>query len=132
MELKPFDREFFDSLPGHEEVVIEPDGIYYTITLHGEKAGVVGAIPSREPKSAFVQIVLAPEFRGRGLTSRAEDELARLHELKTLFATINNDNFASLKAHSKAGFTILSEEKLTHLRELGKLKPNQIRMEKNY
>lgn len=80
----------------------------------------------------FVQVVLAIEFRGRGLAGTAEDLLAKKHKLPTLTATIEKSNIASLKSHLNAGFKELDQEKLNSMREKGFLKENQTRLVKRY
>lgn len=78
-----------------------------------------------------VQVVISPEFRGQGLLQKAYDLLAKRYNLKILQATIKKTNIASLKAHQKAGFEMLSEEEMIILREKGLLKEDRIRMMKN-
>ncbi|TSC90987.1 MAG: Uncharacterized protein CEN90_714 [Parcubacteria group bacterium Licking1014_17] len=131
IEFDEFNKVFFETLDGHESVSISADGTYYTILYDNEKAGVVGYIPAKFPEHAgFVQIVIAPKFRGKGIVGTAENMLMQKHNLKILFATIKKDNPASIRAHEKIGFTILDNEELGELRRKGFLKSDEIRMEK--
>jgi RimJ/RimL family protein N-acetyltransferase len=134
-ELADFNPNYLDSLSGKEEIVISDNGVYDTIICDGVPAGIVGYI---KPKSetgtdwGFVQIIISPEFRGRGLVKIAEDLLVEKHGLKKLLATIKLENIASLKSHEKIGFKSLPEEKIMDLRSKGFLKENEIRLEKIY
>ncbi|MEI8339533.1 MAG: GNAT family N-acetyltransferase [bacterium] len=134
-ELADFNQNYLDSLPGKEEIVISDKGLYHTIICDGTPAGVVGFIkPKSETQTdwGFVQIIIASEFRGRGLVKIAEDLLAEKYGLKKLLATIKLENIASMKSHKKLGFKILSEEKIMELRTKGLLKENEVRLEKIY
>ena len=133
IKLAKFDKKYFNSLDGHEEIVISEKGFYYTILVNNKKAGVVGYIPSHAfKKSGFIQIVIDPDFRGKGLVKIAEDLLAKKHNLEVLWATIKKENIASIRAHQKIGFQIMDEKELERLREQGFLKEDEIRLEKRY
>lgn len=133
IELKDFDKDFFETLSEREEIFMSKKGIYYTIMCDGAKAGVVGYIPvGTSGVMGFAQTVLSPEFRGKGLGGIAKELLVKKHSLKTLLATIRKGNFASIRANEKIGFKMLSEEKMAELREKGFLKEEDIRMEKHY
>lgn len=117
ISLVDFDREYLELLEGVENVRYAQDGHFYTILCDGERAGVVGYIPSRaEEDAGFVQIIISPEFRGRGIVQEAEDLLARIHGLRTLYARTDVSNEASVRAHLRAGFTY----------------PDKIQLEKHY
>jgi len=132
MELVEFDEEFFESLEGKEKVLIKKEGFNYTILINGEKAGIVGFFPSiKNNNEGFVQIILSPKFRG-GYLNVAEDFLAEKHNLIRLYATIKTENIVSIKAHMKARFKLVSENKMKILREIGVLGDNEIRMIKEY
>ncbi len=105
IQLKQFDKQYLDSLKGRENIRYTEKGTYYIIVCDGENAGVVGYIPAlAEENAGFIQIVMAPEFRGKGILKIAEDILAKKHGLKKLYAKIELSNEASIKAHLKAGF----------------------------
>jgi RimJ/RimL family protein N-acetyltransferase len=133
IKLDKFDQDFLATLDQCGEVMITDDGVYHTIFCDGEKAGIVGFIPAKFPAHAgFVQIILAPEFRGKGIVLLAEDLLVKKYKLKILWATIKKDNIASRRAHEKTGFTILDDNKLDELRKRGFLEESSIRLEKVY
>lgn len=131
MKLAEFDHQYYQSLEGREKVVSPNENtIYHTIIVNGRKAGVVGYLPAKEKNVGFIQIVIAPEFRGRGLLEQAEDLLAKKYNLKKLYAKMDKENTASIRAHLKAGFKMMPEEELESLRKKGFLKENQIRLVK--
>jgi len=118
MKLGKFDHQYFKSLEGYEKI-ISPDEnvIYHTIIFNNQKAGIVGYIPTKQKDAGFVQILIAPEFRGQGLLEQAEDLLAKKYKLKKLYATISKENIASIRAHLKVGFKEISEEEQKSLKE---------------
>jgi len=135
ISLGQFDEKLFLSIEGHEEVRYVDKGVYHTILIDGQKAGVVGYIPMQNSKGEnqyFVQIIISSEDRGKGLTKLAEDLLAKTYHLSHLFATIDTNNIASLKAHQKAGFCEIDREIIASLREKGFLKVGQTRLIKIY
>ncbi len=133
IKLDEFNKEYFETLYGHKEILISEEGHYHIILCDNKKAGVVGFVPAKSPEpSGFVQIVIAPEFRGKGIVKVAEDLLAQKYNLKIMYATIKKGNIASIRAHQKIGFHMLNDEKLSKLRKKGFLKENEIRMEKTY
>lgn len=135
ISLGDFNQEFFEHLDGARHIVVPTfanEKYYHTVLVEGENAGIVGFIPSRTlPDTGFVQIVLAPAYRGKGLISKIYDRLIELHSLKTLYAIIDKSNTASIKAHEKIGFKILPEEELEKLRAMGLLQTYEVRLERN-
>lgn len=131
IELEKFDLDFLASILGHEEIVIRDDGVYYVFTADGQKAGVVGFLPF-EKDAGFVQVAVSPDFRGKGLVKLAEEELARKHDLKILYATINQDNKNSIRAHINAGFEPEDIERMQFLRSRGLLKSSEVRLRKDF
>lgn len=133
VKLNSFDKKYFKTLSGHEKIQVAEKGIYHTILRNNKKAGVVGYIPSKFSKnSGFVQIVVDPYFRGQSLPKIAEDLLVKKHNLKNLWATIKEDNVASLRAHQKAGFKMVDDKRLSALKRMGLLEENETRLEKEY
>ena len=128
MKLTDFDKDFYESIPGKDEIGVSKKGTYQTVVIDGKKAGIVGFIPSKFKDMAFFQILIAPEFRGQGLTKEAEEMLAKEHRITEMLATIKKDNVTSIKAHEKAGFEYLPEQKLIDLREKGFLKDDETRL----
>ncbi|MFZ5955574.1 MAG: GNAT family N-acetyltransferase [Nanoarchaeota archaeon] len=133
IKLINFDKDFFESLEGNEHILLVESGFYHVILIEEKKAGIVGFFHSKKSKKeGFIQIILAPEFRGKGFLKISEDLLAKKYELKKLYATILNDNIASIKSHLNAGFTYLPEEEQNRLRNLGLLDIDKVRLVKKY
>ncbi len=132
IELSTFDKNFLKTLPGNEEVLLSDNGTYYTILCDKISAGVVGCVPSKLLDEGFVQIVLTPEFRNKGVLEIAEDMLAQKHNLKKLMATIKEDNIASVLSHKKACFAMIDDKEMKRLKDVGLLKDNEVRLEKKY
>lgn len=132
IKLDKFDKDFLETLDGYEDIGLSDIGVYYTILCDNQKAGIVGYILAKFPEhSGFVQIVIASDFRGKGIVEMAENLLAQKHNLKILFATVKKDNTSSICAHQKIGFEIIDNKKLSELRGKGFLKEDEIRLEKN-
>ncbi|MFA5737018.1 MAG: GNAT family N-acetyltransferase [Candidatus Paceibacterota bacterium] len=134
IQLKDFEQDFFD-LQETVGQIKQPDfkvlPYFHTVYANGERAGIVGYYPASLPDIGNVEIILSPEFRGKGLIAKIYDKLAEEHRLKVLYATINKRNMVSLSAHEKIGFKRLSEEKQIQLRERRIIKEGEIRLEKN-
>ena len=132
--LGDFNQEYFDSLPDTDKIVAPAFGqedFYHTVYVEGQPIGIAGVIPSKKlPDTAFMQIVLTPDWRGKGLIEPVYEKLTELHDLKTLYATIDNDNKNSQLAHKKLGFKPLSDDKIADLRARGLLASDAIRLEK--
>ena len=135
VSLGEFSQEFFEDLADSRQIVaptFATERYYHTVFVDGERAGIVGFVPSEHlVDTGFVQIVLAPAYRGKGLIGKIYDRMIELHSLKTLYATIEKANSASLRAHDKIGFKLLPETEQESLREKGLLKPYEVRLEKN-
>jgi RimJ/RimL family protein N-acetyltransferase len=131
--LDKFNRKYFETLDGHDEIFFSETGIYYTILCNNKRAGIVRYLPVENLKdSGFIQIVIDSKFRGRGLVKFAEDFLVKKHNLKILYATINKQNISSILVHQKIGFGIIEKKKLIKLRKKGFLKETEVRLEKVY
>ena len=136
IDLIEFDQDFLETIEGNEEVLLRDDGVYYVFTVDSKPAGIVGFIPVEDGMSdgnqGFVQIAIHQEYRGKGLVKLAEDALAKKHDVTALYATIDQENKASIKAHIKSGFELEDVERLQYLREQGLLKSNEIRLRKDF
>jgi len=132
--LGPFNQEYFDELPDTDQIdapTFKNEDFYHTVYVDGLPVGVAGVVPSRTLSEAgFMQIVLTPDWRGKGLIGPIYDQLADWHNLQTLYATIKIDNKISLLAHRKIGFHPLSDAKIADLRKRHLLKPDEIRLVK--
>ena len=133
IELEDFDMKFFNSLADKDKIMYDSKGVYHTIMVDGERAGVVGFIPlvSGE-KGGFVQVIIHEDYRGMGLVKKAEDLLVGVYGLEVLYATIEEENIASIEVHKKLGFGMLPENEIEELRNVGHLKDNEIRLIKEY
>ncbi len=132
--LGEFNQEFFDSIDDNQYIkgpALGGEQYFHTILVDGLPAGIVGYLPPKNVSLAdtgFVQILLKPEYRGRSLTGKIYDLLVERHELKTLYATISENNQSSIKAHQKIGFHLLSTEKMADLRQRGLLDKDKFRL----
>jgi len=132
IELGGFDKEFLENLEDKEMVSDSPETIYHAIFCDGEKVGVIGFFPAKFPDTGFVQYVIDPNFRGKGITIQAIDLLVVKYNLKILYATIKKDNLASIRVSQKAGFQILTEKEMDELRQKSFLQSDEIRLEKHF
>ena len=136
ISLGDFNQEFFDSLDDNQYVqgpAVGEEQYFHTILVDGVPAGIVGYLPPKNislSDTGFVQVLLKPEYRGRGLMGKAYELLAERHDLKTLYATIFEGNLPSLRAHQKVGFHLLPKEKVENLRRRGLLSEGHVRLEK--
>lgn len=134
INLGEFNQEFFENLDDSRKIEapnISNEKYYHTIFVDGEPAGIVGFIPSQHlPDTGFMQIILTSAFRGKGLISKIYERMIELHSLKTLYATIEKGNSASIRAHEKIGFRPLPEADQQILRGKGLLKEGEIRLKR--
>jgi len=132
--LNDFDEKFYKSIEGYRKTISPSRGVmYHTIVVDNEKVGVVGYFPVKKNKQAgFVQIALLLKFRGKGFVKKAEELLVKKYDIKLLWATVDKDNIASIKAHLKIGFRQLSDKEIQRLIKDGFLKRDQIRLVKGF
>lgn len=136
ISLGEFSQSFFDSVDDNHYIkgpTVGDEQYFHTILLDGLPVGVVGYLPPQNVSlgdTGFVQILIKPEYRGRGLMGEAYELLAARHGLKTLYATIYKDNLTSIRAHQKIGFRLMSEDKMVFLRKKGLLDEDDVRLEK--
>lgn len=135
-ELAEFDQAFFDSL-AEKDVVHPPNSDithYHVIVVGGKKVGIVGFVEPKTPvkeRVGFIQVILLPEFRGKGLLEKAENLLIKRYGLKIVWAKIKKSNQSSYKSHLRAGFKETSKLEQQRLRRDGFLKSDEIRLEKH-
>jgi len=99
-----------------EEAIREQihDGYLYSyITDGGAKAGYLCIRP--EGDSLFMsKLYVAKEFRGRGLGSKALDEIiekGRALNVKRIYLLVNKHNLPSIEVYKHKGFIIVKAEK---------------------
>lgn len=123
-ELKDFDPntdlEFFHSLEGEDGWMAigmkncMNQRYYIVIGENDKKLGIVGVYDTEDEKN-ITHIVINPEYRskkiGKSLLPNFYNELLKKAGLKSLIATINPDNMASIKSHEKAGFLKVNDPK---------------------
>ncbi len=132
IQLGKFEKEYFKTLNDCEKILVAKNGIYHTIIYNNKKAGIVGYIPVKfSDNSGFIQIIINPNFRNKGIVRIAENLLAQKYNLKILYATIKKENIISIRAHQKIGFKTINDKRLRELRKNGYLEKNEIRLEKN-
>lgn len=132
IQLAPYNKSYFYSLPNHDEITHRSYGTYYSLLYDGKKIGIVGFIPLKTRGDVLGQILIHPNFRGKQILQTAYDLLAKKHNIKNLFVTILDENISSIKGHLKAGFIKASAEQDQKLRKQGYLYPGESRYEKIY
>jgi len=137
IKLSSFDNHYYNTLPKEDKELILIDlkkGKYHTILLNSSiKVGVIGYIPTKmDPKIGFLQIIIDPKYRSKGIFSKSIKLLAKEHNLKEVWSTIKKDNIVSIKAHLKDGFKQFSEDKLEQWREVYLLDPDEVRLYKKF
>lgn len=130
--LTPIDEKFFKTIKDYKEIYYNPNdyNFYYSLMVDNNKAGVVGIVVLGN--NTFFQIAIHDKYRRMGLVKIGSDLIAEKHNLSKLYATIENDNIASINAHIKAGFVKLSDKIISNLIKDNKLKSDQIRLIKTY
>ncbi len=116
-ELRDFDSgadmDYFRSLEGKGGwIAIGMDDCmnqqyYVAIGENDEKLGIVGVYDTEDAIN-FTHVVIDPEYRstktGKSLLPDFYSQLLKKTGLKSLVATINPRNIASIRSHEKAGF----------------------------
>jgi RimJ/RimL family protein N-acetyltransferase len=133
IELKKFDKKYYNSLKDKSKIKIEKNGIYYTIIFKNKKIGIVGIILiiKNRLKKGFIQILIDQNFRGIGILKIAEEKCAKLNKINTLYATIKIKNIISIKAHKKIGFRKITKKREEYLKKNNYLKNDEIRLVKS-
>jgi len=132
IQLGPYNKSYFYSLPNHDEITHRSYGTYYSLLYDEKKIGIVGFIPLKTRGEVLGQILIHPNFRGKQILQTAYDLLSKKHKIKKLFVTILDENISSIKGHLKAGFVKVSSEQDRKLRKQGYLYPGESRYEKIY
>lgn len=130
--LKANDPAYARSIPGFNEIIYDTNrGRYNTIYYNGNRAGIIGYIPSSDG-GGYVQTLIDPAYRGRGIAVVAKELLASKYGLHKLYATVRSNNWSSIRSIWHAGFHKLSQVELSRLRRAGKLKKGYTRYYKLY
>ena len=95
--------------------------------------GFIGYIPTKHDiLTGFVQVIILPKWRGKGLLKKAQSILVKKHHLKYLWATIYIKNIISLKAHLKLGFKYFTKKQIAQWKEFEPLFENKLRLYKRF
>ena len=79
---------------------------YYFLTADGKNVGYLGIQPEKE-KLFLSKIYVRKDFRRKGIAKNAFNfacDFARNHGLKSVYLTVNKENFGSIEAYKKSGF----------------------------
>lgn len=134
VKLLDFDSEYYRNLEDRDAIIPPSNNtVYHIIEVNGFRAGIVGYIPLKKDISiGFIQIILKPEYRGKGILSIAEELLVKKYNITKLYATIKERNIASIEAHKKVGFIQEDKNVIEELRKLGYLHRDQVRLFKEF
>lgn len=128
INLSAFDPKFLETIKDYKKVHLNPTvGIYYTIMLDKDKAGVIG-FKIKESKKHFLKIGI----RGQGIFAKALKLLANKHKIKKIYSTVAMANIASARAHEKAGFKRIPKNQEEFLKEKGLLLKRNMRLVKTF
>ena len=124
------DTNYIQELNTYGEIEFDTKrGKYYIISNdNGDMMGVIGYIKANEKNTGFLQILIDPSYRGRGLFKFAVDELLKQENLKRLYSTISIYNEPSINAHLKYGFKFLDDDTIEKLRQHYFLSDTKTRM----
>lgn len=112
IKLIPFDVNHFKTINDNKNMHLDEYLQKYTninsFTINGNIAGMVGYIKLKDTN--YAQISIHQDYRGKGLLKLVYDELSKVYKLNELFATIDKNNYSSIKSHLRAGFEYLPPE----------------------
>lgn len=119
INLVAFDKDFLETIRDYKKIHLKPDqGTYYTITVDGEKAGVIG-FKIEEGGNPGLKIGIHQDYRGQGVFGRALALLAKRHKFDKIYSEVAKANTASVKAHEKVGFKRIPKKREDLLKEKG-------------
>lgn len=102
----PDDRAAFDA---HlKRVRTDPDILHFAITVDGEFAGTVASFPVGDDTE--ITYWLNRSWWGRGIATRAVEQLLALVPVRPIMARAASDNAGSLAVLRKAGFRPVGKE----------------------
>jgi RimJ/RimL family protein N-acetyltransferase len=103
----PSDRAAFDA--HWRKILSSPQITQRTIVAEGRVAGYIGCYPHEDHME--VTYWLGRAFWGRGLATRALDEMLHLVVERPIFARAATDNIGSIRVLHKCGFKTIGEDR---------------------
>ena len=128
--LGKWNQEYYDSLPPNKQQALteQKTNMFTVYTKNGDIVGFTGAYIHEGKEFGFFQVYIDKKYRGKNLLCKIAFLVFDKLKLKEMFSTIKKSNIASVKSHSKSKcFERLSKDEEVHLRNIGRLKDNEIR-----
>lgn len=102
-----------------DRTIIKNDCFLYSIIVESQFVGYLRLDLKIIDKTALVSIIVDPEFQGQGIATGALINCSLIHPEFDLFAEIKDENIASIKSFSKAGFVYNSFHEKFFLKRKG-------------